>query len=171
VQSEPIEIRFGTVYHQTTAIPLPPQVVDRFVEDRIAVSSISIDMVRHNQLTGAEESVPLHEMYLHHVKVLLANDELLPSPNDMVVLGYGGDFRGTQQAYSGGGVAHEARWRVARPTHCLAEIHLINTRKPINATGPPASTLSMCPCTDAQLATESVRAATGSTQRPFHANG
>ena len=140
VYSQAIELRFGEVFMTTgfafNALPLPPEVVQRYADGsrRMAIASYYFDVVRHAE-DGREESVPLHEMYVHHAKIAIGE------ATDLVGQGTGAEFRGTPYW-----LEEPYREVVTRPRGWSPFLHLINTRKPGAPHDVMFSRLATCPC-------------------------
>jgi hypothetical protein len=151
VYSRPVTLKYGEVfnYHDDDdarygRMALPPEVVSRYADAslrQMAVSGFELDFVRR-YANGTEASVPLYELYNHHLYVQFNG----PDGGRVHTFGASFEMRNTRFAY-------DAPYRrlVPQPTTWYPFMHLINTRnraRPFDQfAAHPASPLVQCPCT------------------------
>eukprot|EP00658_Telonema_sp_P-2_P009209 TRINITY_DN13468_c0_g1_i6.p1 TRINITY_DN13468_c0_g1~~TRINITY_DN13468_c0_g1_i6.p1 ORF type:complete len:322 (+),score=66.69 TRINITY_DN13468_c0_g1_i6:62-1027(+) len=67
VDSPTLRMQYSQVYWQTLPpAELPADIVSRFANKTMAVTGFEVDLLRQNNLTGQEESVPAYQSYNHH---------------------------------------------------------------------------------------------------------
>ncbi len=72
VYSQPIRSRYSQVYWKTQdPVPLPAEIQRRFNGSVMAVVGFEVDVVRRDNATGDESSVPCYESYNHHYTAMI----------------------------------------------------------------------------------------------------
>ena len=150
VYSFPVDLRHGEVHMYDTrqywdtqsngkAQPLPADVVARYADGTrdMAVKRFEIDLVRRLS-NGTETSVPLHELYLHHLWVQINNAR----NESMASFGSSFEYRNSRFAFQS-----PYRRVMHQPSSWEPFMHLINTRDPVGGFDGRASPLVQCPCT------------------------
>jgi hypothetical protein len=67
VDSPTLKMQYSEVYWQTLpAVPLPANVVKRYQNETMAIIGFEVNVLRRNNVTGNEESVPAYHSYNHH---------------------------------------------------------------------------------------------------------
>jgi hypothetical protein len=67
VDTPVLRMQYSQVYWQSLpAVPLPANIVAQFANSSIAVTGFEVNVLRRNNVTGAEESVPAYQSYNHH---------------------------------------------------------------------------------------------------------
>jgi len=60
-------MQYAEVFWQTLpAVALPAEIVSRFQNSSIAITGFEVNVLRRNNVTGEEESVPAYQSYNHH---------------------------------------------------------------------------------------------------------
>lgn len=140
--SEPMDLQLGQVGSRyTAATPLPNDVVARFAggSKDMALYGLKIDVVRRLP-NGDEESVPLSEVYIHHILFQMGTNASADDISFYSVIG--ADGRTPHPSFE-----PPFRWVLKQPREWVADVHLI--RMPVTAYQP--SRLHMCPCTPENL--------------------
>jgi len=68
VETAPLKMKYAEVFWRSMGdpVPLPDDIVKRFMNSSIGISGFEVDVLRYNNETGKTESVPAYQSYNHH---------------------------------------------------------------------------------------------------------